>query len=154
MVPLPILLGRENRYQMKSLPAAYLLLNGAIVIMAGLLLGFPLRCAIVKKKGDINAWRVSHSVLVMDGLLMLVVGLTIPYLLLNRLAIWVLVWSLVAAGYGFLVAFTVGAWQGIRGLTAKPFGLNTILFGAHIIGALGSLVGIAIATFGYLKAIL
>ena len=154
MVPLPILLRREDRYLMMSLPAAYLLFNGAVLIMAGLLLGFPLRCAIVKKKGDINAWRVSHSVLVMDGLLMLVVGLTIPYLLLNRLAIWVLVWSLVAAGYGFLVAFTVGAWKGVRGLTARPLGLNTILFGAHIIGAFGSLVETAIATFGYLKAIL
>jgi len=139
---------------MIRLPAVYLLFNGGVVIMAGLLLGFPLRHAIVKKRGDMNAWRVSHSVLVMDGLLMLVVGLSIPYLLLDRLAIWVLVWSLVAAGYGFLVAFTVGAWKGIRGLTVRPFGLNTILFGAHIVGAFGSLVGIAIATFGYLKAIL
>lgn len=139
---------------MTALPAVYLFFNGAVVIMAGLLLGFPLRWAIVKKKGDMNAWRVSHSVLIMDGLLMFGVGLTLPYLLLGRLAIWVLVWSLVAAGYGFLVAFTVGAWKGIRGLTARPFGLNTILFGAHILGAFGSLVGMAIAAFGYLKAIL
>jgi hypothetical protein len=138
---------------MMSLPAVCLLLNGAVVILAGLLLGFPLRWAIVKKQGDMNAWRVAHSVLVMDGLLMLVMGLTIPYLLLGRLAIWVLVLSLVAAGYGFLLAFTVGAWKGIRGLTARPFGLNTILFGAHVLGAFGSLVGIGIAIFGYLKAV-
>lgn len=138
---------------MISSPAAYLFFNGGVVIMAGLLLGFPLRSAIVTKRGDVNAWRVSHSVLIMDGLLMLVVGLTLPHLLLGRPALWVLVWSLVAAGYGFLVAFAVGAWKGIRGLTARPFGLNTVLFGAHVVGAFGSLVGIAIATFGYVKAI-
>ena len=139
---------------MTNLPTVTLLFNGSIVIMVGLLLGFPLRCTIVNKKEDFNAWRVAHSVLVMDGLLMLVVGLTIPHLSLDKLAIWILVWSLVAAGYGFLVAFTVGAWKGTRGLTMRPFGLNTILFAAHVIGALGSLAGITIAIFGYLKAIL
>ena len=123
--------------------------------MVGLLLGFPLRSAIVSKnEAAVNAWRVAHSVLVMEGLLMLIIGLIIPYLILDRLAIWVLVSSLVASGYGFVVAFTLGAWKGIRGLTAKPFGLNTLLFGAHLIGALGSLTGIAIVIYGSLKAIL
>jgi hypothetical protein len=44
----------------------------------------------------------------------------------------------------------LGAWKGIRGLTAKPFGLNTLLFGAHLIGAFGSLTGIAIVIYGSL----
>jgi len=140
---------------MISLPTAYLLFNGSVVIMVGLLLGFPLRSAIVSKnEAAVNAWRVAHSVLVMEGLLMLIIGLIIPYLILDRLAIWVLVSSLVASGYGFVVAFTLGAWKGIRGLTAKPFGLNTLLFGAHLIGALGSLTGIAIVIYGSLEAIL
>lgn len=138
---------------MISLPTAYLLFNGSLVILAGLLLGFPLRYAIVKKKKEIvNAWRAAHSILVMDGLFMLVVGLAIPYLILDGLSIWVLVWSLVASGYGFVVAFTIGAWKGIRGLTAEPFGLNTLLFGAHVIGALGSLVGIVILIYGFFGA--
>ncbi len=140
---------------MISLPTAYLLFNGSLVILAGLLLGFPLRYAIVKKKEEIvNAWRVAHSVLVMDGMMMIIVGLTIPYLILDGLSVWVLVWSLVASGYGFVVAFTIGAWKGLRGLTDKPFGLNTLLFAAHIVGALGSLIGIVIVIYGSLKAIL
>ncbi len=139
---------------MISLPTAYLLFNGSLVILAGLLLGFPLRYAIVKKKEEIvNAWRVAHSVLVMDGMMMIIVGLTIPYLILDGLSVWVLVWSLVASGYGFVVAFTIGAWKGLRGLTAKPFGLNTLLFAAHIVGALGSLIGIVIVIYGSMKAI-
>jgi len=140
---------------MISLPTAYLLFNGSLVILAGLLLGFPLRYAIVKKKEEIvNAWRVAHSILVMDGLFILVVGLAIPYLILDGLSVWVLVWSLVASGYGFVVAFTIGAWKGYRGLTPKPYGLNTILFAGHIVGASGSLIGIAIVIYGSLKAIM
>ena len=140
---------------MASLPTAYLLFNGSLVILAGLLLGFPLRYAIVKRKGEIvNAWRVAHSVLIMDGLMMLIIGLIIPHLILDELAVWVLTWALVISGYGFVVAFTIGARKGIRGLTLKPYGLNTILFVTHIIGALGSLVGILITIYGTLRAIL
>ncbi|OGP91957.1 MAG: hypothetical protein A2157_12175 [Deltaproteobacteria bacterium RBG_16_47_11] len=140
---------------MISLPNAHLLFNGLVVIMAGSLIGFPLRDVIVKEKREaVNAWRVAHSVLVMDGLLMLVIGLALPYFNLDKLAISVLVWSLVVSGYGFAVAFILGAWKGLRGLTAKPFGLNTLLFGAHIIGAFGSLIGIAVAIYGSLRTIL
>jgi len=140
---------------MINMPAVYLLFNGFVVILAGLLLGFPLRYAIIKKKEKlVNAWRVAHSVSIMDGLMMIIVGLTIPHLFLDRLAIWVLVWSLVLSGYGFVMAFTIGAWKGLRGLTPKPYGLNTILFVAHIIGALGSLVGVLITIYGALRAIL
>ena len=140
---------------MVSLPTAYLLFNGSLVILAGLLLGFPLRYAIVKRKGEtVNAWRVAHSVLIIDGLMMLIIGLIIPHLILDELAVWVLTWALVISGYGFVVAFTIGARKGIRGLTPKPYGLNTILFVTHIIVALGSLVGISITIYGTLRAIL
>jgi hypothetical protein len=135
-------------------PIAYLLLNGSIVILVGLLTGLPLKTAIVKQRENVNAWRVAHSVLVMDGLLMLIVGMTVPYLLLDGWAVWVLVWSLIAAGYGFVTAFTLGAVKGIRGLTVKPYGLNTVFFVAHMIGASGSLVGVMIMIYGSLRTFL
>ena len=140
---------------MSGLPTACLFFNGLIVMMAGLLVGFPLRSAIAnKKEAAVNAWRVAHSVFVMDGLVILMIGITLPHLVLGRLAMWILVWSLIASGYGFVVAFTIGAWKGLRGLTAKPYGLNTLLFGAHVIGASGSLIGVAVAIYGSLKAML
>ena len=139
---------------MIGLPNKYLILNGAIVLVMGLLTGLPLRQAIIGAKPDpIRAWRVAHSVFVMDGLMMLIIGLIIPHLILDELATWVLVGSLVASGYGFVLAFTVGAFKGLRGLTAKPFGLNTLLFAAHVIGASGSLIGSVIVIYGSLKAI-
>lgn len=133
---------------------AILFLNGSILILAGLLTGFPLRSAILRKGENANAWRVAHSVLVMDGLFMLVAGVILPHLLLEDRAVLVLVWSLSAAGYGFLVAFTVGAWKGLRGLTVKPYGLNTLLFAAHSVGAAGSLAGVLIMVYGTLRIFL
>ena len=135
-------------------PAVCLLLNGSIVILAGLLTGFPLRSAILRKGENPNAWRVAHSVLIMDGLFMLIVGMILSHFPMVGDSVWVLVWSLIAAGYGFVAAFTLGAWKGLRGLTAKPYGLNTLLFVAHSVGAGGSLLGVSIMIYGSLKTFL
>jgi hypothetical protein len=135
-------------------PAVCLLLNGSIVILAGLLTGFPLRSAILRKGENLNAWRVAHSVLIMDGLFMLIVGMILSHLPLEGYAVSVLVWSLVSAGYGFVVAFTLGAWKGLRGLTVRPYGLNTLLFGTHMIGAVGSLLGVTIMIYGSMRIFL
>lgn len=139
---------------MIGLPSIYLLLNGSIVLLTGLLSGIPMWLAITQKKEHdiIRAWRVSHSTLIMDGLMMLIIGLVIPYLTLSELAIWVLVWALIFAGYGFVIALIIGAWKGFRGLTFKPYGLNTILFGGHVIGVAGSFIGIVITIYGCITA--
>ena len=140
---------------MMSSPVIYLILHGSIIILIGLLVGLPLRSSILRKAEDkANAWRVAHSVLIMDGLMMALVGMLLPRLSLSQVMIGASVWSLVASGYGFAVAFTAGAWKGLRGLSARPFGLNTVLFVAHVVGALGSFIGMAIVFYGLLKAVL
>jgi len=135
---------------MIGMPNKYLLLHGSIVILIGLLSGIPMWYAIIRNKGKeaVRAWRVAHSCLVMYGLMILIVGIVIPHLILGKLAVWVLVSALIAAGYGFVFALTIGAWKGLRGLTIKPYGLNTILFAGHIIGAFCSLIGIIIFIYG------
>lgn len=130
-----------------------LILHGSIVVLAGLLSGFPYRDAILKGRERANRWRVAHSVMVMDGMWMLIVGIVVPHLVLDRLIGRVLVCSLVAAGYGFVAAFTIGAWRGVRGLAVKPWGLNTLLFGAHAIGVVGSLVATMIVFYGAARAL-
>jgi hypothetical protein len=140
---------------MISSPVVYLILHGSIIILIGLLVGLPLRSSILRKaEAKASAWRVAHSVLIMDGLLMVLVGMLLPRLSLDQVMIGASVWSSVASGYGFAVAFTVGAWKGFRGLSARPFGLNTVLFVAHVVGALGSFIGMAIVFYGLLKAVL
>ena len=131
-----------------------LLLHGSIVVLAGLLSGFPYWLAIIKHKDEavIHAWRVAHSFLIADGIFMLVVGLAIPHLAFGRQALQMLLWSMILAGYGFVYAFIIGALKGIPGLTARPYGLNTLLFAGHFIGALGSLLGIVILIYGFFEA--
>ena len=139
---------------MVALPDKYIIFHGAIVLMGGLLTGFPLRQAIIRANPEsTRAWRVAHSVLVMDGLMMLMIGLAVPRLALGKLAISVLVWALVISGYGFVTAFTIGAWKGCRGLAPRPYGLNTVLYGAHILGASGSVLGMAMIIYGFYRAL-
>jgi len=132
----------------------YLLLNGSVVLLAGLLSGIPMGLAIIREEGDqrVRAWRVAHSTLITDGLMMIVVGHVVPALSLGEGTSELLMWALVPSGYGFVLALTIGAWKGRRGLTPKPFGINTILYGGHIVGASGSLIGIAILIFGMIRA--
>jgi hypothetical protein len=110
--------------------------------------------AIIRKKGEpkVRAWRVAHSTLIIDGLMMIIVGLVVPVLSLGKPVSWLVVWPLVISGYGFVMALTVGAWKGYRGLTLKPYGMNTVLYAGHIVGASGSLVGIAALIFGLFRA--
>jgi hypothetical protein len=82
-----------------------------------------------------------------------IVGLSIPHLVLSDLAVRVLVWTIASSGYGFAWAFVGGAWKGYRGLTPKPYGLNTILFLGHFIGAGGSLIGIGMIIYGIFKTL-
>lgn len=134
-------------------PDMCLLLHGAIVALAGLLSGVPYWRAIVRKKDEAvaHAWRVAHSFLVMDGIFMLVVGLALPHCTLGGYTALMVAWSMTFAGYGFIGAFILGALKGIRGLTAKPYGLNTVIFIGHLVGASGSLAGIVILIAGFLK---
>jgi hypothetical protein len=128
----------------------YLLFHGSIVLMAGIITGFFFWLVIILGKANesVRAWRVAHSVLIADGLMILIAGLTVPHLNLNAPVVWVLVAALILSGYGFVFAFVIGAWKGLRGLIPKPFGLNTILFVGHFIGATGSFIGIAILIYG------
>lgn len=140
---------------MIGLPGKYLLFHGSIVLLAGLFSGVLFWLAIIRGKGGeaVRAWRVAHSVLVVDGLMMLIAGLIIPHVIMNEKSAWMVVLALITSGYGFVFAFIVGAWKGIRGLTPKPYGFNTVLFGGHMIGAVGSLIGIAILIYGLFRSL-
>jgi len=131
-----------------------LFFNGSVALLAGLLSGIPMGLAIIREKGKqkVRAWRVAHSTLIMDGLILIIVGLVVPALYLRERVLWLLVWALVISAYGFILALTIGAWKGCRGLTPKPYGMKTILYAGHIVGAMGSLVGVAVLIFGLLRA--
>lgn len=132
----------------------YLLFHGSVVFLAGLIAGLVYWAAILRDQQDSLArWRVAHAFLVIEGIFMLVAGLSIPHLALGEQALNILVWTMVVSGYAFVVAFLIGALKGMRGLTITPFGLNTVLFAGHFVGATGSLVGTAMLIYGFLEAV-
>jgi len=140
---------------MTELFSKYLIFHGAIIILTGLFSGLIYWQTIIRNKTPevIRRWRIAHVFVVVEGMFIVIVGLGIPHLALGGLATRVLVWSIASSGYGFAWAFIGGAWKGYRELTPKPYGLNTILFLGHFIGAGGSLIGIAMVIYGVVKAI-
>jgi len=133
----------------------YLIFHGAIIILIGLFSGLIYWHMIIRDKRPevIRGWRIAHVFLVIEGMFIIIVGLIIPHLVLSGLAVRILVWTIASSGYGFAWAFIGGAWTEYRGLSPKPYGLNTILFLGHFIGAAGSLIGITIVIYGSFKAI-
>ncbi len=138
------------------LTSKYIIFHGLIIFLVGVLAGVPFWLAIIGNKGNkvIRAWRVAHSFLSIFGMLMLIVGLLSVHLIIGAPIASVLLWSFVAAGYSFVIAFIAGAWKGYRALTPWPYGLNTFLFVCHVIGISGSLISIVIIIYGSLKTIL
>ena len=126
--------------------------HGALVILAGLLAGFaflfdlvgaltlwPVPGSIpVDLPGDTRAWRAAHTGNIMNGLMILGVGLALPLLRLPPRARPFVVWGLVLTvwgNFGFYLLSALGASG--RGLTFGPnrFG------GGDLLSALAFLVG-------------
>jgi len=130
-----------------------LLVHGAIVLFIGILAGIPFWITIITRRDQatIRSWRVAHSTLIADGLLLLVAGLLAPQLTLTGLLPTFLVWALITSAYGFVFALIFGACKGYRGLQPKPLGSNTIFFLGHVIGATGVVLGMSIVIYGLLR---
>ena len=133
----------------------YLIFHGAIIILIGLFSGLIYWQTIIRNKRPevIRGWQIAHVFLVIEGMFIVIMGPIIPHLALKGLAARVLVWIIASSGYGFAWAFMGGACKGYRGLTPKPYGVNTVLFLGHLIGAGGSLIGIAMVIYGSYKAL-
>ncbi len=134
---------------------AFLLFHASLVLGIGVLSGVPYWFSIVRDAAPttIERWRVAHTFLSVDGIFMLVFGLAMPALALGEVARRIFVVALVASGCGFVVAFLLGAITRHRGLVPTPFGLNTVCFLGHAVGATGSLVALSIAVCGFLGAL-
>jgi hypothetical protein len=135
---------------MVEIDAHRLIAHGSVVLLVGALTGLPYWMAIIRGRGAeaVRAWRVTHAFLCVQGMLIMVAGLVVPRLALGEAAVRILAYAIIGSGYGFVAAFLGGAWTGYRGLTPRPYGLNTLLFAAHLVGILGALGGLILMTYG------
>lgn len=138
-----------------SMPALQLLLHGTIVLVVGLLVGVPYGQAITAGHSEerIRGWRVAHTGLTSGGGLMIAVAAVLSQLTADAASSWTIAAALAVSGYGFTIALPLGAVAGQRGLRPSGPVSNRIVYCGNMIGAAGSLVGIATLLFATIAAI-
>lgn len=128
---------------------ARLIYNGALVILLGLLAGFPYAFVVTgQMAGEERAWRMAHLEGVLNGMLaLLAAGVWDALVLSARQRQW-LALSLILAGYGNVIASIIGASFGVRGLgPALPFA-NLVVYALFVLAIVAVLIGVGLLARG------
>ena len=128
---------------------ARMIFHGAVVVMLGLLAGFPHAFVLTGQLvGEERAWRMAHLEGLLNGMLVMIAAMVAGSLVLSARQWTWLFWSLVVAAYGNVIASVLGASVGVRGLstTGPPANLAMNLLFWVAIG--GILVGVALLIVG------
>jgi len=129
---------------------ATLLLNGAAVFFAGMLAGLPygvLRVRQNRPEAEAN-WRIAHVQNLQNGLLLLLIGVSVPHLELTALAMQSMVYLLVLAAYCDMAAFVIRPVTGHAGLLPEPPAANLAVFALFSVTLVGQFVGVALVIYG------
>ena len=128
---------------------ARMVFHGAVVVMLGLLAGFPHAFVLTGQiAGEERAWRMAHLEGLLNGMLVMIAAAVSGSLVLSaRQHAW-LVWSLVAAAYGNVVASVLGATFGVRGLALAGPPANAIMNLLFWVAIVGVLVGVGLLIVG------
>jgi hypothetical protein len=127
--------------------ASLLVAHAAIVLLIGLVVGFPFATA-TTAGGDVRAWRMAHLEALLNGLLMLGVAAASPLLTLGPRAQAILFWSLVVTGYGNALASWLAAGSGERGLAAGGTLANNLVFAGFMIAVVTVIVALLVTAAG------
>ncbi len=133
---------------------ARLVFHGAIVVMLGLLAGFPHAFVLTGQlAGEERAWRMAHLEGLLNGMVMMIAAAVSGSLALSSAQQRWLVWTLVAAGYGNVVASVLGATFGVRGLALAPPLANAVMNLLFWIAIAGILAGVGLLIVGARNAV-
>ena len=130
-------------------PARYILFNGVIVLLLGLIAGIPYGRSILKNESEerITAWRVAHSSITIGSILMFALSSLLSNLAASSLVIWLIAVLFIVSGYAFSLALYVGPIVGHRGLSSRgPVSAKVVYLG-NSIGALTSLAGATVLLY-------
>lgn len=128
---------------------ASLVAHGIVVIVLGLLAGFPFGLVITGDlQGDLRAWRMAHLEGVLNGLVLVGVGAAGGVITLSASQARWLWGGLLVAGYGNVVAASIAAACGVRGLAPTPPPSNVVVFLLFTAAIIGVFVGLWLAAVG------
>lgn len=127
-----------------------LVFHGLLLVILGMLVGFPFHHAITEHSGPDaeRAWRVAHTSLVGGGALYLALAAIAGHLVLSRRAAVFAIWAFISAAYAFAFGFVIGPAIGARGL--EPVGpiLHVVIFGVLAAALLLLLVAMLVLLWG------
>jgi hypothetical protein len=130
---------------MQSRTATALVMHGLVVILLGLLVGFPYASAINEGWGGDaeRAWRTAHLEGLLNGMLVVLLGVATPLLrFAGNEERWFRLGALVT-GYGNILAAALAAAAKVRGLEPGGPAANWVvyaLFTAAVVGVLAALI--------------
>src|ERR1700687_3343884 len=110
-----------------------LIANGAFVLLAGFAAGFPYASAVTGALDPsapagaaetLRAWHMAHLEGVLNGLLILASAAAAAQIALSATVQRVVFWGLVAAGWTNIVASSISAITGGRGMAPTGFDWN------------------------------
>ena len=132
---------------MNANTGSQLVKHGMLVIVLGLAVGFPYASAITEGWGAEaeRAWRTAHLEGLLNGMLVLALGAATPLL---RFAGAEERWfrrGALATGYGNVIAATLAAIAGERGLAPGGPLANGVVFGLFTLAIVGVLAALGIA---------
>lgn len=137
-----------------DIQSKYLAFHGTIVLLIGLLCGYPYGLAINKKDEELaRAWKLAHGSLVLGGTMSLAIAACMSVIQMTELYKNIVSISFIISGYSFSVSLLLEPIWKVRGLKWSKKSefkeKNNVVFVFNTLGALTSLTG----TIGFLIGI-
>lgn len=120
-----------------------LIFHGTVVLLAGLLAGFPFLFGIVRSAPtrSVDAWRAAHTGLAGTGVMAIAMGVALGLWRVEGTAVQVATWGITIGAYAIALAMTLAAATGSRGLVAGGPASNHVVYAAYMTGVPATLVG-------------
>ena len=120
-----------------------MIFHGTVVLLVGLIAGFPFLRGIVTRAEPhrVDAWRAAHTGLCSTGVMTIAMGVAIALWAADGLATTLASWGIVIGGYGIAIAMTLAAASGSRGLVGGGSVSNRVVYVAYMTGVPATLLG-------------
>jgi len=126
-----------------------LVFHGAVVILLGLITGFPLAFVLTGSLvSSERAWRMAHLEGLLNGLLLLAVAGVADRLALDGRKPAVLAWTLIVTAYGNLIASVIAASANVRGLEPGGSLANTLTYLLFMVAVVTVVVAMGLVAHG------
>jgi hypothetical protein len=128
-----------------------LVLHGAIILLVGLLCGYPSIVEEASRSG--RMWQAAHSALLMLGVWLIAMAAILPLLELPRREREALLLTLTGGAYSFMTAVVIQAATGVRAISPDVSGISLVAFAANLLAVLGTILAASLTVMGAWNAL-